>query len=334
MAESRPSSDPDPAASPAGSGRGNRTRGAELQQPIPLRQFWGPRYWLIWGGVGLMWLLAQLPFALQMRLGQGLGLLAYVFARQRRHICEVNLRLCFPDLSDRARQQLVRRNFSATGMGWLELVMAWGRPVELSRARLQVSGLEQLDRAQAQGRGVLLVGGHFTAMELAGSLLALLRPLDVTYRPLRNPLKNALMCNRRQRRFGRVIARGDVRAAIRSLKSGRILWYAPDQDYGPKHSVYVPFFGVPAATITATSRFARSNNSPVVFFSYYRKADNSGYHLHFSPPLPNYPSGDDTRDARRFNELVEQAVRRHPDQYLWIHKRFKTQPGGKAARPY
>ena len=121
---------------------------------------------------------------------------------------------------------------------------------------------------------------------------------------------------------------------MRSLKAGRILWYAPDQDYGAKHSVFVPFFGQQAATITATARFAAANDSAVVFYSHYRNADNSGYHLQFSAALENYPSGDDEADAITTNKLVEAAIRKQPDQYLWLHKRFKTQAAGKSARPY
>ena len=121
---------------------------------------------------------------------------------------------------------------------------------------------------------------------------------------------------------------------MRSLKAGRILWYAPDQDYGIKHSVFVPFFGNPAATITATSRFAKVNDSAVLFFSHYRNDDNSGYHLEFSPILDNYPTGDDEKDATTINKLIEKAILKQPDQYLWLHKRFKTQAAGKSARPY
>ena len=142
------------------------------------------------------------------------------------------------------------------------------------------------------------------------------------------------MYNGRIRHYPNVIDRKDVRSAIRTLKQGNILWYAPDQDYGAKHSVFVPFFGNRAATITATSRFAGANDSAVVFFSHYRKEDNSGYHLEFSPMLENYPSGNQEEDARTINILVEQAIRRQPDQYLWLHKRFKTQAAGKSARPY
>ena len=307
---------------------------ASQQQALPLRPFVGLRYWLAWVGVGVVWLAAYLPFGLQMAIGRGLGRLGYHCARGRRHICEVNLGLCFPSMGEAERRRLLRRNFASYGIALMEVAMAWTRRPEDYRARVQVSGMEHLQRAEAEGRGVLLLGAHLSTLEMGGFLLSQFKRMDITYRPSRNPLVQALMFNGRLRRYSRVIHRNDVRAAARSLKAGRILWYGPDQDYGPKHSVFVPFFGVPTATITATARFARVNRSPVLLFSHYRNADDSGYHLHFSEPLQDYPSGDDEQDARRINQLIEDAVRQCPEQYMWLHKRFKTRPEGKQARPY
>jgi len=281
-----------------------------------------------------MWVVAHLPFSWQMRIGQALGLLSFYVARERRHVCEVNLQLCFPELSDSERHQLARKNFISYGIGLIEIAIAWNRMPHSYESRVQVSGMKHLDEALARGKGVLLVCAHFTTIEMGGFLFTLLKPLDVTYRPNKNPLMQALMFDGRLRVYNKVIGREDVRSAIRSLKTGNILWYGPDQDYGPKHSVFVPFFGVEAATITATSRFARANDSAVVFYSHYRNADNSGYHLAFSPALTDYPSADETQDALRMNQIIETAIRKQPDQYLWLHKRFKTQAAGKAARPY
>lgn len=282
----------------------------------------------------MMWLVAQLPFALQMRIGRGLGHLSYIFAKQRRHICEVNLRLCFPELTEDERKQLVKDTFIANGMGLIEIGICWYRNIEDFRDRVTVVGLEHLQKAKAQGRGVLLLCAHFSTLELGGCLTNMVSPMDVTYRPNKNPLFQAAMLKGRRRHFRRVLEREDVRGAMRSLKEGRTLWYAPDQDYGRRHSVFVPFFGNEAATITATSRFARFNNSAVLFYRHFRNADNSGYHLEFSSELENFPSDDEVADARRINTLVEEAIRKQPDQYLWLHKRFKTQAAGAAARPY
>ena len=281
-----------------------------------------------------MWSVAQLPFPVQIRLGQFLGLLSFYFARARRHVCEVNLHLCFPELSEKEHRQLVKKTFISNGIGLIEVAISWFRDPEDYRQRTTVSGMENLEAALAQGRGVLLLCAHFTTLEFGGFLFSLFQQMDVTYRPNKNPLFQAAMFQGRKRHYANVFDRKDVRGAIRSLKAGHILWYAPDQDYGARHSVFVPFFGNPAATITATSRFAKANNSAVVFFSHYRNEDNSGYHLDFSPALENYPSGDDEADAITSNKLVEAAIRKQPDQYLWLHKRFKTQAAGKDARPY
>ncbi len=299
-----------------------------------LGDFLGPRYWPTWLGFGVIWLVARLPFALQMRLGRGLGWLSYALARERRRICQINIDLCFPELTTEQRRRLVRDTFISNGIGVLEVGMAWCRNPADFRRRVTVSGLEQLEAAAARGKGVLLVCAHFTTLEFCGSLLSLFHRMDVTYRPHKNPLFETLMFRARQRLYGAVIDRGDVRQALRSLQQGHTMWYAPDQDYGAKHSVFVEFFGVPAATITATTRFASFNDSAVIFFSHHRLPDDSGYHLDFSAPLQDYPSGDEHADAARINAVIEAAVRQHPEQYLWLHKRFKTQAAGKAASPY
>lgn len=302
------------------------------QKSDRLGDFLGPRYWPTWLGFGVIWLAAQLPFSMQMHIGRLLGWLSYRFARERRHICQTNIDLCFPELSADARARLVRDTFRSNGIGVMEVGMAWCRRPQDFRSRVTVHGLENLERAAAEGKGVLLVCAHFTTLEFAGSLLSLFHKMDVSYRPHKNPLFETLMYRSRHRLYANVVERGDVRLALRCLQQGHTLWYAPDQDYGRKHSVFVKFFGVQAATITATSRFASFNNSRVVFFSHYRSEDDSGYHLHFSEPLTNYPSADEAADAQRINDVIEAAVRQHPEQYLWLHKRFKTQADGE--NPY
>ena len=300
----------------------------------PLAQFAGPRYWPMWILLLIMWLLAHLPFAVQIRLGQALGLVAYYLAKQRREICRINIQLCFPELSEIEQKKLVRKSFISNGIAVMEVALCWCRNLEDFRNRVSVSGLEHLQAAKAKGNGVLLVCAHFSILEFGGTLFTLFGEMDITYRKHKNPLFDAVMTNARKRRFPAVLDRKNVRDAYKSLKKGHILWYAPDQDYGAKYSVFVPFFGVEAATITATSRFASANNSAVVFFSLYRNEDDTGYSLEFSPTLEDYPSGDDVTDATRINGIIEQAIRKAPDQYLWMHKRFKTQAAGKSASPY
>ncbi len=305
-----------------------------ISEKTPLSQFFTPRYWPTWIGLWILWLLAQLPFVLQIRLGQGIGYLSYLLAKERREVCRINLELCFPELDPAERKMLLEKTFQSNGIGVMEAALSWSKNPESLRNRVTVSGLENLQQAKARGRGVLLLCAHFTTLELAGALLTLFESMDITYRKHKNPLFEAVMSNSRKRLYPAVIERENVREIFRSLKKGHIVWYAPDQDYGAHHSVFVPFFGVEAATITATTRFARANNSEVVFFSHYRLNDNSGYHLEFSNPIENYPSGDDEADAARINLIIEQTIRRHPEQYLWLHKRFKTPAPGTGVNPY
>lgn len=302
---------------------------------IPLLQFKSPRYWPTWLGIGCMWLLAQLPYFVQLRLGRGIGWLSYHLARGRRHVCEVNLRLCFPELSEDEHRRLVRETFANNGIGFVEIAIAWCGHRDRYRDRVTIHGQENIDAAFEQGRGILLLGLHLTCFEIAGFLFSMHGDVNATYRANeKNPLFNAFMYNGRRRLYRGVFERKDIRGAMRCLKENRMLWHAPDQDYGPRHSVFVPFFGVEAATITASGRFARFNNSPVLFFSHYRRPDNSGYDLYFSEEITGYPSGDDEEDARIINGLVEEAIRKQPAQYLWLHKRFKTSPPGQNRDPY
>ncbi len=275
-----------------------------------------PRYWPAWMGIG-----------------RSLGWLMYLLGRDRRHITEVNLQLCFPELDPRAQRRLVRRTFVSNAIGMVETAVAWfGDPGSL-RARTRLQGKEHLDRALAQGKGVLLLGGHFTTLDLGGALLSLYQDVDVTYRPHPNPVFQHFMLRGRERLYGTAFDRAEVRGMLRSLKRNRVVWYAPDQDYGAKHSVFAPFFGIPAASITATARFAEMSGAPVVPFSHFRSEDNSRYELHIDPPLENFPGCDAVDSATRVNEWLESAIRRHPDQYMWLHRRFKTRPPGEP-RPY
>lgn len=282
-----------------------------------------------------MYLVANLPYWLQIKLGQLLGWISYFLAWGRRHVCEVNIAKCFPELSAIEQKKLVRKTFLSNGIGFIEICIAWCGNNDRYRHRVSVHGEENLKAALAQGKGVLLVGLHLTTFEIAGFLYSLYGDLNVTYRANdKNPLFDAFMYNGRKRLYEGVYERKDIRGAMRCLKDGKVLWYAPDQDYGAQHSVFVPFFGNLAATITAGSRYAGFNDSPVVFFSHYRTPDNKAYEIYFSEALDNYPSGDDEQDAIIINKLVEDAIRKQADQYLWLHKRFKTPPPGQSENPY
>jgi KDO2-lipid IV(A) lauroyltransferase len=208
----------------------------------------------------------------------------------------------------------------------MELGLAWFRDPKSFMPITRVHGLQHLDDALARGKGVLLLGGHYSTLDLGGSLVTEFINADVMQRDHNNPLLNAVMTRARERRYGQVLDSKNLRGLLRQLKKNRIVWYATDQDYGRKDIVFAPFFGVPAGSITATSRIAKSSGCAVVPFSHFRRTDGPGYDIYFQPPLDNFPSGDDLTDATLANQTIENEIRRQPDQYLWMHRRFKTRP--------
>lgn len=293
-----------------------------------------PRGWPVWCLLGVAWLLSRLPVAAVIATGRIMGhalfRLSGLTGASRRRVTETNIDLCFPELSQEERNRLARESFIHTAIGALEFTQPWLNPRRDLSDRISIHGLEHLKSAAAEGHGVLLVGGHFTAMDICSQGLSKVVDMDVMYRRNRNPVWEWLQVTGRRRYFGSVIERKDIRQTLQRLKAGRIIWYAADQDYGAKRSVFAPFFGVDAATINATARLAAFNRSPVVFISNYRDLSTGTWSVHFHPALENYPSGDAVADATRINTIIETAVRAHPEQYLWMHRRFKTRPPGAA----
>ncbi|MEY4640987.1 MAG: hypothetical protein RLZZ227_981 [Pseudomonadota bacterium] len=302
--------------------------------PAPWSAFLAPRYWLTWLGIGALCICAWLPFRMRMAAGTLLGLATYVAGRERRYITAVNIALCFPELSAQQQHALVRRSFIDNGIGLIETATGWMRPTGHFQDQLTLTGREHLDAALATGRGVLLLGAHYSTLDFGANLLALNYPFAVTYRAHKNPLFDSFMLRGRISNCNGVFDRKDIRGMFRHLKENRILWYAPDQDYGPERAVYVPFFGQRAAMLTAASRFASFNNSPVVLVRQHRDTARKHYTLEFTSLTPPLPSGDELLDATTINVALEHAIRQEPSQYLWMHKRFKTQEGGKPDSPY
>lgn len=302
-----------------------------MDRPHFRAYFLHPRFWLLWLGLGLLWLVVQLPYRVLLVLGRGLGVLMYRVAGERRYIAERNLELCFPNLNAAEREQLLKANFAALGIGFFETAMGWWW-AKSRLARLgHIEGLEHLQQIQQQGQGVILMALHFTTLELGAALLGQVQTIDGMYRQHKNPLFDFIQRRGRERHNAdaTAIERDDIRAMLRVLRAGRAIWYAPDQDYGPKQSIFVPLFGIPAATVTATSKFARLGKARVVPFTQERLADGSGYRLVIHPPLADFPGDSEEADCRRINQWIEEAVRRNPEQYLWVHRRFKTRPAGE-----
>lgn len=290
--------------------------------------FLAPRFWPTWLGIGALWVATQLPFRVQLKLGDWLGRCFYYVLRRRRHITEVNLRLCFPELSDNERTKLVKDNFASIGIGVFEMGMSWWMPIEKLQKMFVIHNPENYEAAFAKGKGVIFLGGHFTTLDLVGKLCSRIFALDLLYRPSKNKLVNYLLQQQRKN-FSVNIERSNLRSMIRQLEKNRGVWYAPDQDYGRKHSVFAPFFGVTAATITATSRLAKLSGAAIVPAFQYRLPNGKGYEAFMYPALENFPSGDEVADATRINQILEDAIRKAPEQYLWPHRRFKTRPEGE-----
>ena len=305
--------------------------GSFMDRPRFRVYFLHPRFWPLWLGLALLWLIAQLPYRLLLVLGRGVGAVMYRLAGGRRRIAARNLQLCFPQLDDAARTRLLKENFASNGIALFETAMAWWWP----RARLaklaHIEGLEHLQAVQAQGQGVILMALHFTTLEIGAALLGQRQTIDGMYREHKNPLFDFIQRSGRERhnRDATAIERDDIRAMLKVLRAGRAIWYAPDQDYGRKQSIFVPLFGVTAATVTATTKFARLGKARVVPFTQERLADGSGYRLSLYPALENFPGESEEADCLRINRWIEQAVSQHPEQYLWAHRRFKTRPAGE-----
>ena len=292
--------------------------------------FYQPRYWFTWLALGFFYVLGALPMFITLPFGRLLGDLFFYFASSRRRITEINISLCFPQLSATEQKALVHKIMHSTGKSIIETSVALWGPAKQLRKRYTISGFEHIEAAQAQGLGVLLVGCHFTTLDAAARILAFHVKYDMLYRKDPNPLLAYKLIQARESFAGNAIVRSDTRQLIKNLRQGHVVWYAPDQDFGAKHSVFAPFFGVQAATVVGTARIAQLGKAVVIPFAHYRDEHNC-YHLVIEAALQNYPVGDDLIDATRINQVIETAIAKQPDQYLWVHRRFKTRPVGDAS---
>ncbi|MAI41229.1 MAG: lipid A biosynthesis lauroyl acyltransferase [Gammaproteobacteria bacterium] len=296
-------------------------------------RFLHPRFWFTWVGLALIFVIIHFPHPWRLWCGSILGKMGYYFALDRKNIVDINLSICFPELSETDRKKLNKKVFRSAGLSIIETALVWLRSPITFRNLAKIEGLEHLETALKQDKGVVLVGMHFSTLDFCAAILSSYCKFDVMYRGNKNPLIEAIMNRGRVKNFSNAIERKDVRSVIKSLKQGRAVWYGPDQDYGRAHSVFVPFFGYPTATISATSRIAGINKSPVIIFTHYRLQGDSRYRICLSKPLDNFPSKDPVLDASRINGEVEKAIKKAPEQYWWLHRRFKTPPKGKN-RPY
>jgi KDO2-lipid IV(A) lauroyltransferase len=291
--------------------------------------FLHPRYWLLWLGIALLWCLIHFPYRWQLAAGQLIGRIAFRLAPRRRKIADINLKLCFPQLNNTQHEQLLRQHFESLGMGLLEMAGAWWLPNAALKPYGHIQGLEHLYTALEQGKGVILLSAHFTSLEIGTRFLTMHTAIHGIYRPHENPLIEHFMKKSRENRAEKAIPRDAVRQMLRSLKQNKSLWIATDQNFGHKSSVFAHFFGIPAATNTATSRLAHISGAAVVPFFTERLKHHQGYQVILQPALAHFPSADSATDALRINQLIEAQTLKAPEQYLWVHRRFKTRPKGE-----
>jgi Kdo2-lipid IVA lauroyltransferase/acyltransferase len=288
-----------------------------------------PSTWPTWLAIAFGWTLARWPYGLQRFAGRALGRLMQAAMRKRAHTARINLALCFPELSTEQQQRLLRDTFTSLGVGVFEFLRAWWGRVSPMHPAYQLKGLEHISQAQALGRGVILVSAHFTTLEICVRLLCQHVEIHGMYRPHDAAALEWAVKNARLHYAKAMYSRDELRPALRCLKQGGILWFAPDQETRRGESVFVPFFNQPAASLTSTHQLARMSGAKVLPFFHRRMADGS-YELEILPALENFPSQDATEDTRRIMASMEQLIRRAPEQYLWIHQRFKRTPNGQS----
>lgn len=298
--------------------------------PYQIRYLLNPLYWPMWLVIGLLWLTTRLSYRRILSLGAVLGRIGYYLLPSRRRIVRTNIRITHPELDEAGVRDLVKRSFFSAGVMLFEMAWAWWGKDAKIQPLVRYEGLEHLQAAQARGKGVLLLGSHFTTLELQGRLLAY-RADNVypTYKPAHNSLFELIMTHNRRHMNKGLVASRDMRGILKILKQGEIIWYAPDQDFGADRSVFAPFMGIQTSTLTMTARLAKISKAPMLPLYCERLPGEQGYVMRIGPPLANFPSGDEIQDATAINAAIEVQVRRTPEQYIWGHRRFKTRPRGE-----
>lgn len=293
-----------------------------------LSTYWAPQYWPIWIGVAVLRLICLLPHRFSLAIGRCIGRIAHSLGGSRRLVVRRNIELCFPDLTSDERDALAKRHFEALGMSVIEMGLGrWGSD-RLHRKIGTIVGLEHLNAAIESGKGVIILSAHFTTMENMGRLLAMnCPPFDAVYRRNRSDFITELLRTGREVSADSTIEKRDIKKMVRSLRSGRPVWYAPDQSYDRKGSAVIEFFGTPSMHTTATSSLARLGKA--VALPYFpRRLENGHYEFRILPPLENFPSDDEIEDTRKYVRVLEEHIRLCPEQYFWIHRKFKNLPDG------
>ena len=298
----------------------------KVLQPNFKLSFLLPKYWPTWLGVFVLYSISWLPYKWQLALGRLIGKLLYKIGSSRKKVALRNIELCFPDMPRAEQLTMLKKNFENTGIALLETGMGWWWPNWRVKRKVKVKGLEHIKKAQEEGNGVLLLAMHYLSAEINCRGIGYTNPMVVFYRPHNNPLMEYFQFRGRGRSNKYMLGKKDVKGLLKALGDGEACVYLPDQDYGRNRSLFVPFFGVKAATTTGTLIFARKKNTKSMMIIPTRNDDGSGYTIEIMPPLENFPTEDDEQDLNRVNRELEKAISRKPEQYMWLHRRFKTRP--------
>ena len=289
---------------------------------IPARLF-APRYFATWLALGLMRLVAALPYGAILAVGRTVGRVARRLLGRHVSIARRNIELCLPELGPRDREALVDRHFESLGIGLFEAALTWWATDAKINALATLEGREHLDAALARGRGAILIAAHFTTLQISARILNNHVPISVLYRQNENELLDYVSRRNYGRQARKAIRRGDVRAMVAALRRNEVIWYLADQAYRRKGAAMVPFFGHPAATLVFTPRLVEMTGATVLYYSTERLPDARGWRARIHPPFAHWPSGDAAADTAEYHAAIEAQVRRVPEQYWWIHRRFK-----------
>ena len=293
---------------------------------LSFTRYWTPKYWTAWLAIGLLRLVVMLPHKLRLRIGFWIGRVGHRVGASRRAITRRNIELCFPELSTTERDELTLRHFEALGASLIEMgIGRWASEKEMLELT-RVEGAEHIADATRDGQGIILLSAHFSTLEISGCALSkVCPPFDVVYRRFRNELFTDLLRTTRQRSARNAIEKNDIKSMVRSLRAGVPVWYAPDQSYNRKQSALLPFFGIPSMTNTATGTLAKLGKAKAVPF-FPRRLDDGTYVLNILPALDDFPSADAEADTLKYVQVLERQVRNAPEQYYWVHRKFKNRP--------
>ncbi|MDG2107743.1 MAG: LpxL/LpxP family Kdo(2)-lipid IV(A) lauroyl/palmitoleoyl acyltransferase [Woeseiaceae bacterium] len=299
---------------------------AMIEDRKPLCNYRAPKYWPIWFAMGVLRLICLLPHQSVLAIGRILGKLAYYIAHSRRQIVKRNIELCFPEMSSFERHTLVVKHFKSLGIMLVEMGLGRWASDKYLQSITVIKGLEHLKKANKDGRGTILLSAHFTTLEISSRVLAAVsEPFDGVYRRNRSDFITEILRSGRERAVANLIEKRDIRKMVRNLRAGRTVWYAPDQSYNRKGAEIVNFFGIPTMHTTATSTLARLGKAVVIPFFFQRLPDGT-YEITILAPLNDFPSEDPIADTRQYVSLLEKRIRICPEQYFWIHRKFKNLP--------